>query len=243
MSLDLVYPCPALGFPCWKVYFLKLMISCCSFLFDLTQLWGSHCKAFQEIIDNSVEAVALIALWFLNQISINVLLNPIISSLPSLQVIPYLVFLKNKEEHTWLLFTTKVPIYNSPQHKSTMCHFTDTLKTAFPRGFPSSRGGFCPLILPSSLRRVRSWLQGLLTPVWCQQFAVPEQDPYLCTDCSPASFLGQNLGVGLTSGCFLGSALSHILAVCSVALDSLLLNDKNKSVPSRHGGIHILELC
>lgn len=137
----------------------------------------------------------------------------------------------------------KVPIYNSPQHKSTMCHFTDTLKTAFPRGFPSSRGGFCPLILPSSLRRVRSWLQGLLTPVWCQQFAVPEQDPYLCTDCSPASFLGQNLGVGLTSGCFLGSALSHILAVCSVALDSLLLNDKNKSVPSRHGGIHILELC
>lgn len=82
-------PCPWISL--LKSFFLKLMISCCSFLFDLTQLWGSHCKAFQEIIDNLVEAVALITLWFLNKISINVLLNPRISSLPSLQVIPYLV--------------------------------------------------------------------------------------------------------------------------------------------------------
>lgn len=58
--LDLIYPWPASGFLCALVDIPKLMISRCSFLLDLRQLWGSYCKAFQENIDNLVEAVALI---------------------------------------------------------------------------------------------------------------------------------------------------------------------------------------
>ncbi|KAI1236112.1 hypothetical protein IHE44_0001386 [Lamprotornis superbus] len=76
-------------------------------------------------------------------------------------VIPYLVVLKNKEEHTWLLFTTKVPTCHSPQHRYPTCNFTDGLKTTFARGFPSSTGGFCPLML-SSHHRLRSCSKGTL---------------------------------------------------------------------------------
>lgn len=78
---DLIYPCTASGFPCAPADIQKLMISCCSFLLDLRQLWGFYCKAFPENIDNLVEIVAFLYRGFY-QISINVLLNPRISSLP-----------------------------------------------------------------------------------------------------------------------------------------------------------------
>lgn len=72
------------------------MISCCSFLLDLRQLWGSYCKEFQENIDKLVEVIALITSGFFIKFLLMSYSIQEFLFYPSLQVTHYLVVLKNK---------------------------------------------------------------------------------------------------------------------------------------------------
>lgn len=80
----------------------------------------------------------------------------------------------------------KVPTCNSPQHWYTENNLSMRLPQQQRRIL-----SFGFVLLTECHDRVRSWLRGHLTRVWCQQFPVLDQVPCLCTDCNPALFLCQ----------------------------------------------------
>lgn len=85
---------------------------------------------------------------------------------------------------------------------------------------------FDPVLLTMHHGRVRSWLQGNLTRVWCQQFPVLDQVPAFALTAAQHYSFAKTHGVGSLLWLFSGFWFFPTLwlmspAVCSVALDTL----------------------